>query len=133
MKKLDKIHEKNRFLVDIFGKVHYNKIHTAVIFGFAAGYRWEAGNLKRKRSYDRSVFQSLSLISQFGINMLVPIGLMTWLGIWMDEHFETSFWVILLFFVGALAGGRNVYRMAKKVYGQKEKRENNDRKVEKRS
>ena len=83
--------------------------------------------MKRKRSYDRSVFQSFALISQFGLNMLVPIGLMTWLGIWLDERLGTSYWVILLFFVGALAGGRNVYLMAKKVYGRKEKREDNDR------
>lgn len=77
--------------------------------------------MKKKRSYDRSVFQSLTLITQFGINMLVPIGLMTWLGIWLDERLGTSYWVILLFFVGALAGGRNVYLMAKKVFGKKEK------------
>lgn len=86
--------------------------------------------MRRKRSYDRSVFQLLALISQFGINMLVPIGLMTWLGIYLDERFETSYWVILLFFVGAAAGGRNVYLMAKKVYGQKEKREDNVRENE---
>ena len=89
--------------------------------------------MKRKRSYDRSVFQSFTLITQFGINMLVPIGLMTWLGIWLDEKLGTSYWVILLFFVGALAGGRNVYLMAKKVFSQKEKRENNDREVKKHS
>lgn len=82
--------------------------------------------MKKKRSYDRSVFQSLALITQFGINMLVPIGMMTWLGIYLDEKLETSYWTILLFFVGAIAGGRNIYLMAKKVYGQKEKRENND-------
>lgn len=53
---------------------------------------------------------------QFGINMLVPIGMLSALGIWLDGRFHTSFWTILLFFVGAIAGGQNVYRMAKSVY-----------------
>lgn len=84
--------------------------------------------MKRKRSYDKSVFQSLTLISQFSINMLVPIGMMTYLGMYLDERFGTSYLVILLFFLGAIAGGQNVYRMAKKIYGKKEKQEEHDRK-----
>ncbi|MBQ7776323.1 MAG: AtpZ/AtpI family protein [Lachnospiraceae bacterium] len=87
--------------------------------------------MKHKKPYDKSVFQSLTLISQFGINMLVPIGLMTWLGMYLDERFGTSYLVILLFFVGALAGGRNVYHMARKIYGKKEQQGEHDRKNQK--
>lgn len=61
--------------------------------------------------------QALTMVMQFGINMLVPICLMSALGIWLDRKFDTSFWMILLFFVGAVAGGQNVYRMARQVYG----------------
>lgn len=82
--------------------------------------------MKRKRPYDKGVFQALTLISQFGINMLVPIGLMTFLGIYLDKRLGTSYLVILLFFVGALAGGRNVYQMAKKFFGKKEQKDDND-------
>ncbi len=82
--------------------------------------------MKRRRSYDKSVFQALTLISQFGINMLVPIGLMTFLGVYLDKRFGTSYWVILLFFVGALAGGRNVYQMAKKFFGKKEQKDDRE-------
>lgn len=75
------------------------------------------GSRHRKNpKYDKSVYRSLVLISQFGINMLVPIGMLSALGIWLDGRYGTSFWTILLFFVGAIAGGQNVYRMAKKVY-----------------
>lgn len=84
--------------------------------------------MKRKKGFDKSVYHSLTLITQFGINMLVPIGMMTWLGVYLDKKLGTSYLVILLFFVGAIAGGQNVYRMAKKIYGQKEKQESNDRK-----
>ncbi len=87
--------------------------------------------MKHKKPYDKSVFQSLTLITQFSINMLVPIGLMTWLGMYLDEKFGTSYLVILLFFVGAIAGGQNVYRMAKNIYGKKEQQEKHDRKNQK--
>ena len=73
--------------------------------------------MKRHKGIDNSVAQSLAMVMQFGINMLVPICLMSALGIWLDRKFDTSFWMILLFIVGAIAGGQNVYRMARQVYG----------------
>ena len=72
---------------------------------------------KHSQKYDKSVYQSLALITQFGMNMLVPIGMMSALGIWLDKKLDASIFTIFLFFVGALAGGQNVFRMAKKVYG----------------
>lgn len=72
--------------------------------------------MKRRKGFDKSVAQALALVMQFGINMLVPICLMSALGIWLDRRLGTSFWMILLFIVGAAAGGQNVYRMARQVY-----------------
>lgn len=71
---------------------------------------------KNNSKYDRSVYRSVILITQFGINMLVPIGMMSALGIWLDGRYHTSFWTIVLFFVGAIAGAQNIYRMARKIY-----------------
>lgn len=94
--------------------------------------------MRHKKKMDKSVYRSFAMITQFGINMLVPIGMMTWLGVYLDKRFGTSYLMIVLFFVGAVAGGRNVYRMAQKVYGTKsskedgkEKPESNDRETEK--
>ena len=70
--------------------------------------------------YKKSVYQSLALITQFSIHMLVPIFLCTFLGIWLDRKLDTGFCVILLFFLGALAGFRNIYIMAKQIYGKKD-------------
>ena len=60
-----------------------------------------AGDLKKGRAvkYNRNVYQALTMITQFGINMLVP-----------------AFWMILLFFVGARAGFTNVFRFARRIY-----------------
>ena len=95
--------------------------------------------MKQRKSNDNSVAQALVMVMQFGINMLVPICLMSALGVWLDKKFDTSFWMIVLFFVGALAGGQNVYRMARHVYGgnrqesDKEygRSDGNDREIEK--
>lgn len=74
----------------------------------------------KDKKYKSSVYQTLVLVTQFGISMLVPIFLCSFLGKFLDDKFNTSFWFILLFFVGALAGFRNIYIMAKRTYEPKE-------------
>ena len=66
--------------------------------------------------YNRNVYQALMMISQFGINMLVPIFICSFAGMFLDWKFETSFWTVVLFFVGAMAGFTNVFRFARKIY-----------------
>lgn len=73
--------------------------------------------------YKKNVYHALAMITQFGINMLVPIFLCSFLGIYMDRKLGTSFWMVLLFFVGALAGFRNVYVFARRVYSMKSERD----------
>lgn len=90
---------------------------------------------KRTKHYDKSVYRSFALITQFGIYMLVPICMMSVLGIYLDEKLGTSFLMILFFFIGAAAGGQNVYRLAKKTYSTPEQQkgksyENNGKRME---
>jgi len=70
-------------------------------------------------NHDGSVMQTLTLISQFGINMLVPIFLCSFAGIWLDKRLGTDFIMIILFFVGAIAGGYNIYRLSKRHMSNK--------------
>lgn len=70
----------------------------------------------RNNKYNRSVYQSLAVITQFGINMLVPICLCSLAGWYLDKKFQTEIWFVILFFVGALAGFRNIFILAKKIY-----------------
>lgn len=78
---------------------------------------------ERKECVDdnRRVVQSLSMVSQFTIHMLVPIGMCSYIGYWLDMKLNTSFGFVLFFFIGAMAGGRNVYRLAQKISGGKDK------------
>lgn len=66
--------------------------------------------------YNRNVYQALMMISQFGINVLVPVFLCSFIGMAIDRKSGTSFWVVIMFFVGAIVGFRNVYKFAKKIY-----------------
>ena len=62
------------------------------------------------------------MISQCGINMIVPIFLMSGFGLWLDRRLGTSYWMVVLFFVGAIAGFRNVYIVMKSFWKTPEKK-----------
>ena len=73
---------------------------------------------------NRSVIQTLTLIFQFGISMLVPIFLCSILG-----NLTGINWLMIpFFFMGALAGFTNIYKTVRKLYRQEEKKENHVKK-----
>ena len=76
--------------------------------------------MKKRKGEDRIVYQSLAMGTQFGLNMIRPICLLSAAGVCLDGKFGTSYLTILLFVIGAVAGGQNVYRMAKRLYGGRE-------------
>lgn len=71
-----------------------------------------------KMKQHRKVFQTLTLIMQFGLNMIVPIFMCTLFGAWLGRKFDVPFLAVPLFVIGALAGFTNVFKMAKKIYGR---------------
>lgn len=70
----------------------------------------------KKGKNNRKVFQSFAMITQFGINMLVPIFLCSFLGWYLDQKIGTNYLFIVMFFVGALAGFRNIFVISRKIY-----------------
>ena len=73
--------------------------------------------------YKKNVYQSIAMITQLGINMIVPILMCTLLGVYIGKKFDMMIIVIPLFIIGALAGFRNVYIMAKKIFEQESDRD----------
>jgi hypothetical protein len=63
---------------------------------------------------DHFVWDALIMVFQFGINMIVPIFMCTLFGVWLGNKVGIDWLAIPFFFIGAIAGGQNVYRMAKK-------------------
>lgn len=70
----------------------------------------------------RKVFQALSLVLQFGLNMIVPIAMCMMFGIWLDKKYDMPWVIIVMFFVGALAGLTNNFKMAKPLMKSDRKR-----------
>lgn len=71
---------------------------------------------------NRSVHESIVLIMQFGINMIVPILLCTWFGVWLAEQTGYKILVVVLFLVGAVAGMQNCYKITKRMIAKEQKR-----------
>ena len=74
---------------------------------------------------NKDVQKTLVLITQFGISMIVPIALCMFLGMFVADKLSAPIITVPFFIIGALAGFRNVYILAKSVY------KNDDKKKEK--
>ena len=73
--------------------------------------------------YKKNVFQSFTMVMEFGINMIVPILMCTLFGVYIGRKFDMMIIVVPLFIMGALAGFSNIYRMAKKIFEQESDRD----------
>lgn len=71
--------------------------------------------------YNRDVHQALAMLMQCSINMLVPIFICLFVGMFLDDKLNTNFIAIILFFLGAAAGFRNIIIMARAIYEEKGK------------
>lgn len=74
---------------------------------------------QHKPTDNRTTFQTLALVTQLGLIMIVSIGMPSALGIWLDRKLGTAWITILMFVVGVIAGVQSVYRMIQKIYGDK--------------
>lgn len=76
--------------------------------------------------YKKNVYQSFAMVMQFGLNMIVPILMCTMFGVYIGKKYDMLFIVVPLFAIGALAGFRNIFVMAKKIYKQESGRDTKD-------
>lgn len=89
--------------------------------------------MKRRTNDNRTTYQTLVLISQLGLTMVVAIGMATAVGIWLDSRLGTSWITILMFVLGAIAGGQSAYRMIRKIYDPEQHKKESDSTGEDRS
>lgn len=71
--------------------------------------------MKRKKQ-THNVLKALALISQLGINMLVPIVMCLFIGIWLDDKFETGFFIFIFIILGFLAAYKSLYDSTKSMF-----------------
>lgn len=69
-----------------------------------------------------SVFQSFAMISQLGITVLTPVILCTLVGMFLENYFQIPATVPMII-LGILAGGRNMFVLARRVAERQSERE----------
>lgn len=75
----------------------------------------------RKRENDKKkTMQTLVLISQIGLVMIVAIGMCTACGVWLDKRLNTWFFTVALFLLGCLGGIHGAYGLIHQIYGDDE-------------
>ena len=74
----------------------------------------------------RQDWNLLSLVTQLGITMVVCILLGTGVGLWIDGHFGTRPWGLLIFsLIGTAAGTIAVYRLVSATFDEAIRRQRN--------
>lgn len=68
----------------------------------------------------KEVFRSLTLVSQLGISVMVPMFMCLGIGLLIDDKFGTST-AVWLMFLGLAAGFRNAIILAKNVMNENSK------------
>lgn len=72
---------------------------------------------------ERTIIRCLTMISQIGISMMVPMFLCAGIGWWLDRQFHTQAWFLIMLFIGIGAAFRNVYFLTKSFYSEDMKKE----------
>lgn len=72
-------------------------------------------------------YRNLVLITQLGIQVMVPVFLCLFGGMFLDQHLSTGFFTIILLILGILAGGRNAYILAMNSIEDEKKQEDGKR------
>lgn len=86
----------------------------------------------KKRDDDknrREVVQAFSMILQIGLAMIICMGISIGIGYYIDKLFHTSFWMVIMLFIGMLASLRSMLVLTG-VYRPGEKKENKEKESE---
>lgn len=79
-------------------------------------------------SEKHSIFYGISLVSQIGISMMVPIFLCTGVAIWISNKVGKDYVVIIGILLGIIVAFRNVYHLTRRLYEKDLKKENDKQK-----
>lgn len=73
------------------------------------------------------IVRALAMVTQLGINMLAPVVLCAFIGVWLDEKYGWSVTAVLLI-LGIMAGARNSWILLKQMQPPAAKRRQTDEK-----
>ncbi len=67
---------------------------------------------------EHKIIQTLAMVSQIGISMMVPIFLCTWIGWQLYRRFDNAVWFIVMLVIGIGASLRNLYILTVSFYSE---------------
>jgi len=76
----------------------------------------------------RKVIYAISLITQIGITMIVPMFLCLFIGVKVSSHFKKDYIVLIFLVLGMVVSFRNAYHITKKMYFRDKLKEDKKRK-----
>lgn len=75
---------------------------------------------------DKRVIKAITMITQIGISMMVPIFLCIFIGYELDRKFHTNAWFLIWLVLGIITSFRNVYYLTKSFYAKDKAREDEE-------
>ena len=78
---------------------------------------------KLKKEEKKRIVYALTLVTQLGISMIVPIFLCTVIGIWIMEYVNNELIVLFAVLFGFIVAFRNVYIMVRSMYSKDKEKE----------
>ena len=69
------------------------------------------------------IFKALTMLSQIGISMMVPVFLCVWLGSFLSNQFEIPLLFPIFLLLGFLSAIRNVYILTRSFYAKDKAKE----------
>lgn len=88
------------------------------------GITMGVNNFNKKEK--RTIVYMISLITQIGISMIVPILLCTFIGVYINKYVDKPIIVLVFIMIGCVTSFRNVYVLIKSTFASDMKRENEE-------
>lgn len=66
----------------------------------------------------KKIIRSMTMVTQIGLSMMVPIFLCGSIGVWMNRLFHTKLAFVFLLILGICSAFRNVYILTKPFYSK---------------
>ena len=72
---------------------------------------------------EHNILRAFAMISQIGIAMMVPLFLCAAIGLWLDSHFQTQYWFLIMLLPGLGAAFRSFFVLTRSFYAADMKKE----------
>lgn len=73
---------------------------------------------------NKGIVRAFVMVLQIGLTMLAPLLVCGWIGLWLDERFDTTLCFLVMMLLGVLAAFRNFFQLVRGFYEKDLKREN---------